>query len=294
MASIYKRKSKDDKSFVWRAVIRIKGYPTVCKTGDRKQIVEDWAKDTERRIKLGQYNFEAHNKNHTYADLLLVSCLSPRNQMENLLVEKIAIDFWRLRRTIKFETGSISKHISTMLKSHYSYDNKDNARIDEEIQYTMKRFEWNAAYLKCLERSEVTFDQPMWANKGIESDIIEDFYLIARSLSNLTKEERNRLYERSFTFAEFTALLKRHGYSQTKEISDKLVELYSKENQHLKEQVHQLEKQKLSNESADKLNYALGMIPPEENADKILKYERSIQKSIFQNLFLLKKLPGPF
>jgi integrase len=70
MASIYKRKSKDGKSFVWRAVIRIKGYPTVCKTGDRKQIVEDWAKDTERRIKLGQYNFEAHNKNHTYTDLL--------------------------------------------------------------------------------------------------------------------------------------------------------------------------------------------------------------------------------
>ncbi len=70
MASIYKRKSKDGKSTVWRAVVRIRGYPTVCKTCDRKQIVEDWAKETERRIKLGQYNFEAHNRNHTYADLL--------------------------------------------------------------------------------------------------------------------------------------------------------------------------------------------------------------------------------
>lgn len=70
MASIYKRKSKDGKSFVWRAVIRIKGYPTTCDTFERKQEAEDWVKDTERRIKLGQFNFSAHNKHHTYADLL--------------------------------------------------------------------------------------------------------------------------------------------------------------------------------------------------------------------------------
>jgi hypothetical protein len=59
MASIYKRKSKDGKSTVWRVVVRIKGYPTACKSCERKQEADDWAKDTERRIKLGQYNFEA-------------------------------------------------------------------------------------------------------------------------------------------------------------------------------------------------------------------------------------------
>ena len=66
MASVYKR--KDGKG--WRAVIRMKGYPTVCETFDRKQEADDWAKETERRIKLGQFNFSAHNKHHTYADLL--------------------------------------------------------------------------------------------------------------------------------------------------------------------------------------------------------------------------------
>jgi integrase len=70
MASIYKRKSKDGKSFVWRAVVRIKGYPTTCDTFERKQAAEDWAKDTEQRIKLGQYNFEANNTSRTYAALL--------------------------------------------------------------------------------------------------------------------------------------------------------------------------------------------------------------------------------
>lgn len=70
MASIYKRKSKDGKSTVWRAVIRMKGYPSVSNHFERKQEADDWATETERRIKLGQFNFSAHNKHHTYADLL--------------------------------------------------------------------------------------------------------------------------------------------------------------------------------------------------------------------------------
>ena len=49
MASIFKRKN-DDGTTVWRVVIRIKGYPTVCNHFDRKQEADDWAADTERQI----------------------------------------------------------------------------------------------------------------------------------------------------------------------------------------------------------------------------------------------------
>jgi integrase len=69
MASIYKRKN-DNGTTVWRAVIRIKGYPSISNHFERKQEADDWAAETERRIKLGQFNFSAHNKHHTYADLL--------------------------------------------------------------------------------------------------------------------------------------------------------------------------------------------------------------------------------
>jgi integrase len=69
MASIYKRKNENGTT-VWRAVIRIKGYPSISNHFERKQEAEDWVKETERRIKLGQFNFAAHNKHHTYTDLL--------------------------------------------------------------------------------------------------------------------------------------------------------------------------------------------------------------------------------
>lgn len=38
----------------------------------------------------------------------------------------------------------------------------------------------------------------------------------------------------------------------------------------------------------------LGMIPSAENTEKVLKYERSLQKSIYQNLIMLKKIQGTF
>ena len=52
MASILKRKNKNGTSH-WRAVVRIKGYPTVCNHFDRKQEADDWAQEVERQIKIG-------------------------------------------------------------------------------------------------------------------------------------------------------------------------------------------------------------------------------------------------
>lgn len=70
MASIFKRILKDGKGFTWRAVIRIKGFPTVCETFERKQEAEDWAQETERKIKTQQFKFDAYKKQYTYSDLI--------------------------------------------------------------------------------------------------------------------------------------------------------------------------------------------------------------------------------
>lgn len=68
MASIQKRKNKNGTSH-WRAVVRLKGYPTVCNHFDRKQEADDWAADIERQIKQGKFNFNQHNNPHTFTEL---------------------------------------------------------------------------------------------------------------------------------------------------------------------------------------------------------------------------------
>lgn len=68
MASIYQRTNKDG-SKVWRMVIRIKGYPTICEHFDRKQEAEDRAQEIEIQIKRGKYS-PNKAKEKTLADLV--------------------------------------------------------------------------------------------------------------------------------------------------------------------------------------------------------------------------------
>lgn len=68
MASIYQRTNKDG-SKVWRAVIRLKGFPSISEHFARKHEAEDWAKDTELQIKRGRYS-PGKAKEKTLADLI--------------------------------------------------------------------------------------------------------------------------------------------------------------------------------------------------------------------------------
>jgi integrase len=70
MAAIYKRKDKEGKVVGWRAVVRIKGYPTICKQCERKQEAEDWATEVEREIKQGRFNVNLYKGQHTFTQLL--------------------------------------------------------------------------------------------------------------------------------------------------------------------------------------------------------------------------------
>ncbi len=69
MASIFKRKNENGTT-VWRAIVRIKGYPTVCNHFDRKQEGEDWSANVEPEIKAGEFKFDQHKKIHTFSELL--------------------------------------------------------------------------------------------------------------------------------------------------------------------------------------------------------------------------------
>jgi integrase len=149
MASIYKRKSKDGKSFVWRAVIRIKGYPTICDTYERKQEADDWAKDTERRIKLGQFNFAAHNKQHTYADLLHRmegdGAFELQRSFKNCSAQ---FDYWKQRlgvyALIHITPELITKERKTLVDSARgpATINRYIAVLASTLSYAVKKLRW--------------------------------------------------------------------------------------------------------------------------------------------------------
>jgi len=68
MASIYQRTNRNG-SKVWRMVIRIKGYPTICEHFDRKQEAEDRASEIELQIKRRKFTLNKA-KDKTLNDLI--------------------------------------------------------------------------------------------------------------------------------------------------------------------------------------------------------------------------------
>jgi hypothetical protein len=233
---------------------------------------------------------------NTYQELLgnLQLCLLPQNQMESLLVEKIAMDFWRLKRVIQFETGSIQKYFEELLKDFYSYGRKNNNEIDQELEEKREYRAWIAAYLASLKKGLVSFDQPIWYGEEIESDMTEDFYLIAKTIDGLNSKEKEKLANGSYHFIELKEILNKNGYSSAEVISQKLLDIYAKQDQRLENEIKDLERRQIDNANANQLSRMLAMLPQQENVDKILKYDRSLQKSIFQSLIMLKKLQGIF
>ena len=88
-----------------------------------------------------------------YRELLqnITEGLKPTDQVESLLVEKIAVDFWRLRRVINFESHCISDRYS-MLKPMYTipYDG-DSERITRYERSLHRSIMQNLSMLKKLQ-----------------------------------------------------------------------------------------------------------------------------------------------
>ncbi len=102
---------------------------------------------------------EGKENREEYQELLnnLIQSLNPDDQMEHLLVEKIAVDYWRLRRVLRFENGTISKYAGISVSDFYKKLNlqgnnsyKTNEEIDESIAKQKKHLEENSSYIKCL------------------------------------------------------------------------------------------------------------------------------------------------
>ncbi len=146
-----------------------------------------------------------------YRELLdgLVVSFNPNGQMECLLVEKFAVDFWRLRRVLRFETGSIRKFLDMAIHSYYdkrdylgNREHKSNDEIDEELA-------------DCRNKPD-------------------------------TRQNKKRITE--------------------------------------------LEQERFKNTFAEEVTIKLNSLPAGDTYEKVIKYEKAIQRSILQNIALLKRL----
>jgi hypothetical protein len=243
---------------------------------------------------------EGKESKEEYLELLnnLIESLNPSGQMEHLLVEKIAVDFWRLRRVLRFETGSIRKYLDMATFDYYNEknfdgenENRKNDEIDKEIDEQQGYLDWNIPCIKALKKGIINLDNPTWKGEDLESNLVNELYDVIREDEDriLEAEESLPFEEGELELPQLRAILKREGYTD-KDIADVLIVKYEKENEEYKKKIYNLGQEKLKNRSAEEVNIKTGSLPDGASTEKVMRYEKSIQKSILQNLSVLKKL----
>ena len=185
---------------------------------------------------------------------------------------------------INFETGSIKKHLQEININYSTYSQKTVFEIEEEIKNKQETIEWNEEYINLLKQNLISFDKPSWNNEEIEIDISEDLRLIIRKISDLILPDNvsdKDLYDLSFS--ELNSVLKSNGYNSPEKISNKLIEIYTEGNTKLTQGIKEFQ---------EKINLSIQItsLPEITDCDKVLKYETTLQRSIYQNLIMLKKL----
>jgi hypothetical protein len=240
-----------------------------------------------------------------YQELLnnLIISFDPKGQMECILVEKIAVDCWRLKRVLRFETGSIRQLLDAALFdylhpcSSYNHaeiaDSKDNEKIDEDIKLKQDSVAWNNKYIKALENSEVKFDKPAWENQEITCEIEADLGAIIKDLQYeiLTESELRVYSDRGLSFEQIKAIFAKAGFTD-ESITQYLIAKMQKENAEHNQTIAYLKQKKQKNILVEENITRTNLLPNDYTADKIMRYERSLHKSIMQNILMLKKLQG--
>lgn len=235
-----------------------------------------------------------------YRELLdgLVVSFNPNGQMECLLVEKIAVDFWRLRRVLRFETGSIRKFLDMAISNYYNKTDwqdqkkhKTNGELDKEMKEQQEYLSWNNSYIKALKKGVVTFDKPTWTGEGLESDIVDNLYDVIRveKYRILQGNEFKQFEEGELELEDLRTILKRAEYSD-KDITDALILWLEEQNEDYKKQIYDTEQKKLKNRLAEEVAIKLNSLPAGDTYEKVIKYEKAVQRSILQNIALLKRL----
>jgi hypothetical protein len=200
--------------------------------------------------------------------------LVPVGRMEMLLVEKIAVNYWRLRRLVRYETGEIRERLDdfreSALQSHYNGLRRSG---QPDLQY----------YSYGDEISDAEYQEQLNMVAALRSgafDLAEEkaaldfvlYYRLDRSESEFAVKD----YEAATEYV--VALSPQMRGKLRREVLEEAEQVLA-----------EMEEVRTWSVKFDRIQKAKSL-PMGRDLDKVIKYENSLERSIFRNLAALKTL----
>ncbi len=214
--------------------------------------------------------------------------LQPQGTLEEMLVEKIAVAYWRLRRAYRYEVGLIRNELDNATDKFYSkttYGGDKKNKTDEEIEQDMKQEQEN------LEVWEKDKEQLTAMHK--EGKSLEEIYDWEGNWDWLTDKVSHILPEMdedtTLEPKEMRELLNTHAKWSDEQIWQAHIELCDDRMKHHREQILFFEKQKVKNKLRIQVIKKLGSIPSKDELDRLLRYEGAIERQLYKAINQLER-----
>jgi hypothetical protein len=221
----------------------------------------------------------------------------PQGTLEEMLVEKIVVAYWRLRRAHKYEVGLIRQQLDNAADAYYGATHYPGGhkihRTDEEIDAQIRE---SQGVIDGWKSDKDQFAQ-MRAS-GTDLKEIYDFEGNWEGLYNRVRDiideqgeqdEQDEQDDEGFDPANIRASLNKAGWTDDQiwqahiEICDEMMASY-------KRTIQTCRKEKARNELGLQVQKQLAAIPPARELDRLLKYEGSIERQFYKAMNQLERI----
>ena len=237
---------------------------------------------------------EGKEESAQYKDLLirLIDDLEPEGALEEMLVERIAVCYWRLRRAVLAENGEIRKWRDTFTW--------------ERIQKRMEDFD-TQKLLAPLGKRGLMLDRTKHGHEFLHRKV-QEFRGVAEEVGYLTEEQEKEALDwfgrasEGFGFqVYFFSQIARRAMGASSVLSDPedterfdpdrakkvLVDYLQEGEKNFSRLAKALGKLEQLEDDAEALSRA---VPPSDGIDRILRYETSIERQMYRAMNQLERL----
>lgn len=221
-------------------------------------------------------------------DTLLESLLAqyaPDGSLEEMLVEKIAVSYWRLRRANRFEVGLLRRELDNAADKFYNTDRIDyfkRKRTDADIDVEMGEFQ---EALESFEESRRKLSTLLQTGQPLSKFYDDDlWFAFAQHLDD--EEQMSNINTASSETIHNT--LRDHHWTDD-QISKELLSLCDTDVQSLRSHISQLKKEKADNALALQVQKKINSLPGPKDVERLLRYETAIERQLYKAISQLER-----
>lgn len=243
---------------------------------------------------------EGAEDQQAFDDLLadFIVQFNPVGSLEEMLVEKIAVCYWRMGRAHRFEVGVLRSELDTITDNYYnSYGTKTDEQIDNEIAEYLEKIEALKSNRKTLKR---------FYKQGKALSAIDDWEENWKEISYHLPESGEQGQTQAFTIKcipykddkdslepEPPSNPIRNQFSEEGFSDEKIWQLHIQDCQDridiYQKSIESLQNEKITHKLRLSAHKQIAALPDRHEMDKLLRYETAIERQLYKAISQLER-----